>query len=311
MRRPQVPPHLRAASGKPSASRKASSRVNPVTNITVQNPAPAKRAARASNQERQQLAKLRNRFIADRRRGKREERLEIAKFTRRNRTRRKVLWVLGLAVLALLSLVVATLFTPILAIEKIEITGTNRLKEKSIRNSVSNLIGTPLTRVSEEDIAQRLAGFALIESFTTVSLPPHTLQIAIVERQPIGYVRVGGTNYLYDPAGVQIAPTSDTSKYPLILTDGDPRTSGQFKSAVEVLLALPMKLFPRVASIQATSKDDVRIHLRGVANQQILWGDASSSLLKSKVLAALMANTRKSARVTYDVSSPDTPTVRY
>lgn len=176
---------------------------------------------------------------------------------------------------------------------------------------MSSLIGTPLTLVSEDEIAQRLKGFSLIESFTTVSLPPHTLEIAIVERQPIGLVQVGGTNYLYDPAGVQIAPSADTSKYPQILTDGDPRTSPQFDSAVEVLLSLPMKLFPRVASIQATSKDDVRLRLRGVANQQILWGDASQSLLKSKVLAALMANTRKSARVTYDVSSPDTPTVRY
>jgi cell division protein FtsQ len=137
------------------------------------------------------------------------------------------------------------------------------------------------------------------------------LQIVILERQPIGIVNVGGTDYLYDPAGVQIEPTKATGRYPRVLVNGDPHDNANYRAAIDVLLAMPVDVFPRISSIQATSKDDVRIRLRGIANQQILWGDSSNSILKSKVLAALMANTKSKNSLTFDVSSPKTPTVRY
>lgn len=215
------------------------------------------------------------------------------------------------SVLVLISLVLASMFTPMMAIQEIKISGTHRLSAASIKNTVLNLMGTSLALVNESQIADRLKGFALIESFTTVSLPPHTLEIVIAERQPIGVVTLGGTDYLYDPAGVQVGLAKPSDQYPQVITEGDPRRSSQYRAAIDVLLALPMKLLPRVASIQATSKDDVRLRLRGSSSQQILWGDSSQSVLKAKVLAALIANTRKSASVTFDVSSPSTPTVRY
>lgn len=215
------------------------------------------------------------------------------------------------AITLLVALVLATIFTPMMAIEKIDIVGLKRLKQTSVYESVKGLIGTPLTLVDENQIQKRLANFSLIESFTTVSLPPHTLQLFIQERQPIGYVDIGATHYLYDPAGVQIGPTNTTANYPHILLNGDPSHSSSYREAVSVLLALPVALYPNVASIQATSVDDVRIHLRGVANQQILWGDSSDSVLKSKVLTALMANVKRNASVVLDVSSPTAPTVRY
>jgi cell division protein FtsQ len=55
----------------------------------------------------------------------------------------------------------------------------------------------------------------------------------------------------------------------------------------------------------------VRLQLRGYSAQLIIWGDSSQGTLKSKVLAALIANQKQSDRVTYDVSSPSAPVVRY
>jgi cell division protein FtsQ len=165
--------------------------------------------------------------------------------------------------------------------------------------------------VDESQIAQRLASFSLIESFSTVSLPPHTLEIRILERQPIAIVTVNGADYLYDPAGVQIGLAKNYGDYPRVLVNGNPLKNANYRAAIDVILALPVELLPRVASVQATSKDDVRIRLRGAAGQQIIWGDSSNSVFKSKVLAALIANTKKSAQATFDVSSPKAPTVRY
>ena len=208
-------------------------------------------------------------------------------------------------------LVLATIFTPLLAVEKIEVTGIKRLKEKSIINALTSQIGKPLPTVSASDVTASLKSFPLIESFSIISLPPHTLRIQITERQPIGVISMSGTNYLYDPAGVRIGISTGGEKLPVIQITGTPEKSPQFKAAIEVLMALPAELLSRVAEIDAKSKDDVSLRLRGYSGQRIIWGDGSDSVLKSKVLDALIANQKKTDRVTYDVSSPNAPVVRY
>jgi cell division protein FtsQ len=262
-------------------------------------------------QESAKLGRLAAYDAKQKRLAARAQRKEISRFTGGNRTRLVLVGSGVASVLILVGLVLATMFTPMLAIQNIDVVGTHRVKANTVKNAVKSLVGTPLTMVSDSQIQERLASFPLIESFTTVSLPPHTLQIVILERQPIGIVNVGGTDYLYDPAGVQIEPTQATGRYPRVLVNGDPHDNPNYRAAIDVLLAMPVDVFPRISSIQATSKDDVRIRLRGIANQQILWGDSSNSILKSKVLAALMANTKSKNSLTFDVSSPKTPTVRY
>ena len=165
--------------------------------------------------------------------------------------------------------------------------------------------------VSQEHIAGELAGFSRIESFSLISELPNTLHISIKERSPIAIVVVGGVAYLYDPAGVQLDVAKYTDLYPLISANGDPSKSASFQEAIDVLLALPADLLPKLASINATSKDNVVLQLRGYAGQKIIWGDASQSILKSRTLAALIANQKQTDRVTYDVSSPSAPVVRW
>jgi cell division protein FtsQ len=57
--------------------------------------------------------------------------------------------------------------------------------------------------------------------------------------------------------------------------------------------------------------DSITFKLRGSAGQKVVWGDTSQAELKARVLLALVKNQKKSDRVTYDVSSPKAPTVRY
>lgn len=290
----------------PEAKRSAKSVPGGPRRPGVRGPNPA-----ALAREKQRLAKLAK---ADRKQSKlinREQLAQIRRFTQGSRLRRVITLTSVGSVLVLVALVLATMFTPLMAIQEIKISGLHRMKESSVRTAVKSLIGTPLTLVDENAIAKRLEGFPLIESFTTLSLPPHTLELNILERQPIGLVSVGGNTYLYDPAGVRIKPARSSSKFPRIIVNGDPAHSANYREAVDVLLALPASLYPKIYSIEATTKDNVQMTIRGVSNRRIIWGDAANSLLKSKVLAALMANTRHSATVTFDVSSPNTPTVRY
>lgn len=235
----------------------------------------------------------------------------VVKFRRKPKQFRAVLLTLLSSVIGLFLLVLSTFFTPLLAVENIRVTGISKVSQKAVAEAVSNQIGVPLPMVSHSNVAASLSKFSLIESFSIVSELPHTLHIAISERQPIAVVDIKGASFLYDPAGVRVGEASYKDTYPRVASSGEPRDSESFALAIEVLLALPANLLPRVSQIDAKSKDDVTLQLRGNSEQRIIWGDSSQSALKSKVLAALIKNQKKTDRVTFDVSSPTAPVVRY
>jgi cell division protein FtsQ len=215
------------------------------------------------------------------------------------------------SLLALVLLVLATVFTPLLAVENIRVTGVSKVSKKAVEQAVKSQLGVPLPLVSSQTVAESLSKFSLIESFSLVSELPNTLHVAISERQPIAIVDIKGVSYLYDPAGVRVGEASFRDEFPRVASTGEPKDSKSFALAIDVLLALPASLLPRVSQIDAKSKDDVTMQLRGNSGQRIIWGDASQSTLKSKVLAALVANQKVTDRVTFDVSSPTAPVVRY
>lgn len=215
------------------------------------------------------------------------------------------------AVVALVLLVMATVFTPLLAVENIKVSGVSKISQKAIEKAVRSQLGTPLPLVSSQAVEKSLEKFPLIESFSIVSELPNTLHIAITERQAIAVVDIRGVSYLYDPAGVRIGEASYKDQLPRIAVGGEPKNNKTYALAIDVLLALPASLLPRVSQIDAKSKDDVTMQLRGNSGQRIIWGDSGQSTLKSKVLAALIKNQKKTDRVTFDVSSPTAPVVRY
>lgn len=227
------------------------------------------------------------------------------------RPRRWLLMTSVLVVLIITTIMLVTSFSPLLAIQEIKVIGTERLHASSIRNALQGELGVPLTRVDSSKVAAQLESFSLIESVDVIASPPHTLLVRVTERQPIGIVKIAGTPILVDPVGVQIAIAKNFGDYPVIEVTGNLRDNANFRAAVDVLLAIPSDLYPQVATVTALSKDDVTLQLRGYANQQVVWGDGSQSVLKSKVLAAMFKNTKRSVRLTIDVSSPEAPVVRY
>lgn len=240
---------------------------------------------------------------------RREAKRQIQRFTKENVFGKYFFRSLTAGVLVLIIFVLSTMFTPLLAIDKITVAGNHRVSDKAVLAALRHRLGTPLPMLNAYDVAQDLSKFKLIESISLVSKPPHTLEVRITERTPISIVIRGGTRYLYDPAGVNLGVASGYEKVPTILVTDDPKTSENYKQAIDVLLALPAQLLDRVAYIQAKSKDNVTMQLRGNASQTIIWGDSSDSILKSRVLKALLLKTPGNVRATFDVSSPLTPSV--
>ncbi len=221
-------------------------------------------------------------------------------------------WAAVSSFVLLVALIFAAVYSPLLAIERLSVRGEKLVSEKEIKAALKGQIGKPLPQVNDEEIAKALKRFPLIESFSVISAPPKTLIIKVTERTPIAVVWVDGYGYaFFDPAGVRVGRAENRSKLPTLEITGTPGKSPSFKAAIEVLLALPAELLPRISTVTAKSKDDVSFRLRGYAGQKVIWGDPTQAVLKSKVLAALLENQSKNDRVTYDVSSPQTPVVRY
>jgi cell division protein FtsQ len=215
------------------------------------------------------------------------------------------------SITVLLAIVAGATFSPALAIKEIYVTGTERIKPELISKALQGHIGTPLPLLDEKSVAASLSSFALIESFSATAIPPNGLQVKISERQAISVVEIDGERWLYDPAGVRVAKASGSDELPEIQISEEPRNSQRFRNAIDVLMALPEDLLHQVEFIEARTKDDVQMSLRSSRDQKIIWGDSSESVLKSKVLHALMANHRKTQSVTFDVSSPNAPVLRF
>lgn len=209
---------------------------------------------------------------------------------------------------SLVVFVVVTVFSPLLAVTKIEVVGASMVSEKSVMKDLASLKGKPLPQVTNEEVAQRLSKYELIDSVSVVSVPPNTLRVVITERTAIAIVVINNIRYLYDAAGVQLGRATDENRLPVISGAGNPATSKSFSRSIDVILSLPLSLLPEVDWIRATSKDNVVLSLRR-NGQSILWGDASAPGLKAEVLLALMKHYKRSLNITFDVSSPNQPSV--
>jgi cell division protein FtsQ len=237
------------------------------------------------------------------RKRRRVERAELRRFTRRARHRRiAVAAVVGTFVTVAL-LVLTAVFSPLLALREITVSGTARVDAAHVREALSDQLGTPLALIDEARITTALTAFPLIRSYATELVPPHTMHVHIVERAPIGTVRTqDGAFALVDPAGVTVQESAE--RMPGVPLLDVPAASGPaFEAVVEVLLAMPPELLAQVDAATASTRDDVALVLTGIG-QSVRWGSAEDSAQKAALLTALISVTDASSPGEFDVSAP-------
>jgi cell division protein FtsQ len=286
--RPAQRPKDRPETSDPTAPSGLPERTGPAT-PAAETPAAARRRLRKA-------ARARRRF----------EHAEVRRFTRRTR-RRRATWVTVAAIVAALGLVLAVaIYSPILALREITVDGTSRIDQADVQSAVRDQLGTPLALIDFGEIRSDLAAFPLIRSYVTETVPPNTLRIHIVEREPIGVVSRGNNFDQVDPAGVVVASSSDRPELPLITMGDGGVESRPFTSAVEVLLAMPETVRGQVDTITANTADDVAITLRGTS-PRVVWGSADNSEEKATVLTLMLARPECATQVVIDVSAPMAP----
>jgi cell division protein FtsQ len=259
------------------------------------------RAAETAREAR--VAKRRRRLL---------ERAEVRRFTRRSRHRRAA-WITAASIVLVFGVsILVAVFSPLMALQTIEIKGTNRVDETQLRQALSDQIGTPLARLDFDAIKKDIAGFPLIESYVTEEAPPHTLVVTVTERTPVVAVQSGKSFDLVDPAGivVQSSPTQPANM-PVADIGSAKLGSSVFRTMTEVVLALPSTVRQQVTSVKASTADDVTLTLKD--GSSVVWGNPEQSDAKAALLAALVkdhAARNPGVVVEYDVSAPDNGVIR-
>ena len=261
-------------------------------------------------QARHDAAQARQAVREARRARKEFEKNEVRRFTARVRRRRQA-WLAGvLSVVALAVFVLVGVFSPVMRVEEITITGATRVDATSVSTQLKDQIGIPLPLVDVARIEEVLRRQNLVESYSIESRPPHDLIIHLIERQPIAYMPAGTAFMLADAAGVTIetAPAYP-GVFPLLYVPNDEPKGAAFEAAVSVLRSLPGTLRDRISEVTASTADDVSFVL-GDTGQRVFWGSADDASTKTRGLLGLLANWPPGTANEYDVSSKDNVVVR-
>ena len=283
---------------------------NSATATSLRSTSNAQKNRQESARSRHEAAVARHAVREARRARKEFEKHEVRRFTARVRRRRQA-WLAGvLSVLALAIFVIVGVFSPVMRVEEITITGATRVDATSISTQLEDQIGVPLPLVDVTRIEEVLRRQNLVESYSIESRPPHDLIIHLIERQPIAYMPAGTAFMLADAAGVTIetAPAYPGG-FPLLHVPNDEPKGAAFESAVSVLRSLPGSLRERISEVTASTADDVSFVL-GDTGQRVFWGSADDASTKTRGLLGLLANWPPGTANEYDVSSKDNVVVR-
>ena len=194
-------------------------------------------------------------------------------------------------------------FSPVLAVERVEVTGARRLAASSVRGAAAVPLGVPLARQDLTVIAGRVSSLPQIESADVSRRWPNTIRIAVVERRPVLGVRQPEGFVLIDSHGVAFEwhPSLPTGVLP---ADVDPTNVAVLVEVGTIVAAMPAALRGRVERLMATSRSSVTVVLSdGV---RVNWGTGADSALKADIVLALL----KRKPSTIDVSSPHNPAIR-
>jgi cell division septal protein FtsQ len=249
---------------------------------------------------------------AARKRRRLHERAEVRRFTRRSRHRRAAWLTTGGIVVVLGISILVAVFSPLMALQRIEVKGTSRVDDTALRRALSDQIGTPLARLDSAAIRRDIAAFPLIESYVTEESPPHTLVVTVTERTPVVTVQNGKSFDLVDPAGIVVqSSTKRPDTMPLADVGSAKLGSSVFRTMTEVVLALPSAVRTQVSGVAASTADDVTLTMKD--GSRVVWGSPDDSAAKAALLDALVKDHAARApdtAVEYDVSAPDNGIIR-
>ncbi len=226
------------------------------------------------------------------------------------RRRRRIGAVLG--VLAALAVLAGVLFlSPVLAVRDVTVRGAELTDPARVESALDVYRGVPLTRISKDEVRDRVGQIPQVRSIEVLLEPPHHLVVALHERVPVAAIEDGDEFVVVDSEGVELMTAGSAAEagVPVVTGGRDVLESERFEAISDVLAALPESVLAQLRTASAESLSSVELVFTD--GRTVVWGTAEDSELKSQVLRELVeARGSGSGVETYDVSSPTRPVVR-
>jgi cell division protein FtsQ len=216
----------------------------------------------------------------------------------------KVLMWSALASVVAVGLGLLLYFTPIMAARVTVITGLTEVSQQEVEQAAGVVSGTPLLQIDTDAIAERVATIRRVASARVQREYPSTLRITVVERVPVVVKDYPDGPHLFDKDGVDFATAPPPPGLPYLDADNPGPSDDPTKAALQVLLALRPEVSGQVGRIAAPSVAAITLTL--IDGREVIWGTTDRTEEKALKLGALLTQPGR----TYDVSSPDLPTVK-
>lgn len=223
----------------------------------------------------------------------------------RRRPWRLTAWVAGVVAL-LVGLVWLVAFSPVLAVRSVEVVGVPADEVEPITRLAAVRPGTPLARVDDAAVADRVRQRATLANVSIERSWPSTLVIhadprvpVLVAKNPQGQLHVvdsRGVAYAQVRTAPQGVPTVDAAS-------DDALSKDALMAAVDVVEVLPASLQKQTTNVTVSGANLVTLRVRGTT---VVWGGVGQPEKKLAVMTALL----KSRPKLIDVSVPDTPVTR-
>jgi cell division protein FtsQ len=195
-------------------------------------------------------------------------------------------------------------FTPAMSARSIIVTGIAAVTRDEVLDAANVLPGTPLLQINTDAVADRVAAIRRVASARIQRQYPSALRITIVERVPVVVKDFPDGPHLYDRDGVDFATAPPPPALPYIDVDNPGPPDLATKAALAVLTALRPEVAAQVGRIAAPSVASIALTLAD--GRTVIWGTNDRTEEKAEKLSALLTQPGR----TYDVSSPDLPTVK-
>jgi cell division protein FtsQ len=210
---------------------------------------------------------------------------------------------------ALISVIVVGLglllyFTPIMSARNIVVVGLGAVTQDEVTNAAAVAPGTPLLQVDTDAVAERIAAIRRVASVRVQREYPSTLRVTVVERVPVVVKDYPDGPHLFDRDGVDFAIAPPPPGVPYLDTKNPGPNDPPTKAALEVMTSLRPEVAAQVARVDAPSVAGITLQLTD--GRQVVWGTTDRTEEKALKLGALLTQPGR----TYDVSSPDLPTVK-
>jgi cell division protein FtsQ len=216
----------------------------------------------------------------------------------------KVMIATVLAAVIAVGLALMLYFTPVMSARNVAVSGADVVTRDEVLDAAQVRLGTPLLQIDTGQVANRVAAIRRVANARVQRGYPSTVQITIAERIPVAVKDFADGPHLFDRDGVDFATAAPPQPLPYLDVENPSPADPTTKAALQALTALRPEVADQVGRIAAQSVSSITLTLTD--GRVVLWGTTERTGEKAKKLAALLTQPGR----TYDVSSPDLPTVR-